>query len=1545
MFRKNACLLVISVVLSFLLTTSAGLAEPAPQSESVYWLLPAGGGDTNGGRELSRLIATHASQLHEWQEQGALAAFRPLLAHAAILLERPDEVVLQTIASWSDVQLIEPGSTSSALPAQAVVANIEDKTAIPAPNPAHADGNAATTEKAAPELSQAIQLTQFISYLGENFVEGTLDSGGVPVTLTLRTGTTVKSQVNTFVATSSFNAFFDVPIEGGDTIDVEIAEQAPVTVEVATLSATLDKGTDTMSGSGPAGEALIALAFSFYDWAWYYEYPFADASGNFQADFSDQTDLFVGDGFQLWHYDPDAYPNIYRTVLRDGRAAGLMVHTGVDIVSGYAPAGATVNLTVRDSGGGLIASTALQADSNSYFSTQIYAPALVDIDTGHQITMEIDGHAPQTLIVADVSVDAINPATDQVSGVALPLSKLEVYVYDPYAGGSAEQIVYAGGGGVFSADFSGVYDILPGSYASVTYHDNADNEITPFALFAGPYTRVQLNSYDALFVVGQPGEPISATLRNNLGAIKGSASGIAGVSGTLYLRFLDSIGNDVSTITGDQVQIEFGSGPTRTIDVVSIDFVTDRDTRTVSGVGPANTVIRFNYDYGTAVVDVTTDSSGSFSHTFLDRLTGGYSMSAYYRNQQGDDIQAYGAVPQFTIAPVSQSLYGYGPPATSVVARLEDASHTSKATSTTTTEPDGWYSLSFNAPVNVGDWVVVDAGELHFEQQVVSLTIAADTVNNLVTGTAPPDAWLNVFARRSFGPYSNYNYHYFSADSLGNFAIDFADVRGGDLLEVLYWEDGYKDRVEIRRYASPSLFIYSTDNFILGYTEPSASGAVVIRDSNGAVKATDPVFADSNLGLFSYWPHNVDIVPGDTVEISIGSLSRTVEVIPMSATIDLASETVSGNSLANTDIGVAAYHWTGSFYSTYVANGELMRFAATNSTGAFTADFSAQADLQPGDYAALFYMDEQDNAYTASFYTTNPTVSIDDYPTTVQPNQPVEVQLSLSGEHAQYFRLRWATSSRADSNAYTYSSDLQPGIIGQNVATIIGPTGGSIYFKGYAYIDGQEVWSDEHVINVSSTAATTLTDPVNGTTNDTTPTIRGVTSPDALVTLYEGTDTLATTTADASGNFTFNLSTPLASGAHELHAIAEVAGVAGPASNTIYLTVDPSLPVDPVHILLTARGQTQHLRDESGSANLGGRVWTRTGDTVSISIPISYTQVYTADLYIGGVYATSLLDSGDGVYVGSYSPPGNGTYSVDLHVRTEGANGPLFKTNILTGLIDPDGYVYDANLGLDHRIAGATVTCYELVDGEWKYWPAAIWEQLNPQTTVSDGYYAFFTLPGSYKVVVSAPGYRPYESPILTVVDAPVRHNVPLEPEEPPVASFEATPADGPAPLSVTFTNNSTGDYDTSQWNFGDGTDSDEENPVHTYTEPGVYNVSLTVTGPDGHDTVLRSSLITVYTPSTADFSANVTSGNVPLNVTFTNHSSGDYDSCTWSFGDGATSTSCTGVEHTYDMPGTYTVSLSITGNGGTDTAIKSGFITVLEDGDYMISLPIILGP
>jgi PKD repeat protein len=169
---------------------------------------------------------------------------------------------------------------------------------------------------------------------------------------------------------------------------------------------------------------------------------------------------------------------------------------------------------------------------------------------------------------------------------------------------------------------------------------------------------------------------------------------------------------------------------------------------------------------------------------------------------------------------------------------------------------------------------------------------------------------------------------------------------------------------------------------------------------------------------------------------------------------------------------------------------------------------------------------------------------------------------------------------------------------------------------------------------------------------------------------------------------------------------------------------------------------------------------------------------------------------------------------------------------------------------------------------------------------------------------------------------------------EPAAADFNGSPRNGMAPLTVDFTNKSSGDYSSCDWDFGDGgTGINCLDPSHTYDQAGTYTVALIVSGLGGTDTLTRSNYITIYEPVNADFGASPTSGVAPLAVDFSNKSSGDFDTCVWDFGDGGTSNSCLDPSYTYIQTGTFTVTLTVSGFGGSDTLTNPDFIRVDEPG------------
>ena len=168
-----------------------------------------------------------------------------------------------------------------------------------------------------------------------------------------------------------------------------------------------------------------------------------------------------------------------------------------------------------------------------------------------------------------------------------------------------------------------------------------------------------------------------------------------------------------------------------------------------------------------------------------------------------------------------------------------------------------------------------------------------------------------------------------------------------------------------------------------------------------------------------------------------------------------------------------------------------------------------------------------------------------------------------------------------------------------------------------------------------------------------------------------------------------------------------------------------------------------------------------------------------------------------------------------------------------------------------------------------------------------------------------------------------------------PKADFTGNPTTGNTPLAVEFTDRSTGYPTFWNWNFGDGKESSEQNPVHMYWSSGDYTVTLTTSNEYGTSDTSKAYFIHVIPALKSAFTANPKTGKTPLVVKFTDMSTGSPESWNWSFGDGSISTEPTPV-HAYSTPGTFDVTLTVTRGFNRDSStqtISAGGVPVADFG------------
>lgn len=150
-------------------------------------------------------------------------------------------------------------------------------------------------------------------------------------------------------------------------------------------------------------------------------------------------------------------------------------------------------------------------------------------------------------------------------------------------------------------------------------------------------------------------------------------------------------------------------------------------------------------------------------------------------------------------------------------------------------------------------------------------------------------------------------------------------------------------------------------------------------------------------------------------------------------------------------------------------------------------------------------------------------------------------------------------------------------------------------------------------------------------------------------------------------------------------------------------------------------------------------------------------------------------------------------------------------------------------------------------------------------------------------------------------------------------ADFSATPLSGCSPLLVRFTDNSTGNPNSWNWDLGNGTFSIIQNPSVTYFTPGTYTIKLVVRNAAGNaDSITKTDYITVNARPQVNFTASDTVGCYPLTTQFTDLStpgSGTITNWQWDFGDGNSSIQPSPT-HTYQQ-GTFSVVLQVRNDKG----------------------------
>jgi len=394
--------------------------------------------------------------------------------------------------------------------------------------------------------------------------------------------------------------------------------------------------------------------------------------------------------------------------------------------------------------------------------------------------------------------------------------------------------------------------------------------------------------------------------------------------------------------------------------------------------------------------------------------------------------------------------------------------------------------------------------------------------------------------------------------------------------------------------------------------------------------------------------------------------------------------------------------------------------------------------------------------------------------------------------------------------------------------------------------------------------------------------------------ITNGSSSSVTNTYAAAGSYTVALTVSGPGGANTNTKSSYVVVSTLPAAPTAGFTGGPTSGYAPLPVVFT----------DASSGSFTNEVWSF-GDgsfiTNSTGTSANATHTYTA----AGTYTVTLTVSGPGGvntntqinYVAVSAPPAVPVAGFTATPTSGYAPLPVVFSDTSSGSIT--NWVW--NFGNGRSITNSTAA------------------------NVTNLYAAV----GSYTVAltVSGPGgvNTATHSSYVTVSNAPA-----------PTAGFTAMPTNGYAPLPVIFADASSGSITNWVWNFGNGhslTNTTGGEVTNIYAAAGKYAVSLKVTGPGGANTNSKSNYVIVSNAPapTAGFAGTPTNGFAPLQVAFTDASSGDITNWVWNFGDGHSVTNSAGgaMAHSYTAAGKFTVSLKVAGPGGTSTSTKTSYVSV----------------
>ena len=576
-------------------------------------------------------------------------------------------------------------------------------------------------------------------------------------------------------------------------------------------------------------------------------------------------------------------------------------------------------------------------------------------------------------VVPHLSVTNVDLAADTVAGSAGAGVSVHVFI------GPSQMFVTADAAGAWLADFSALFDIVPGtSGGAEVWDEDGDSTIVDWSVPVPPNPRFTVfPEWEFLDAYDWPdGVPVTASVdgKPECSAIGTSSGGFFNLG---FPEGCDVQAGNVVTLT-DEVTTR--THLIRNLSITSVDPFAD----IVAGAAdPGEVVNVWPHETGEQVA-VTADASGAwqvdFSGTF--DLVPGTAGRSEIRDEVGNGtaVDWYVPSPWLTAFPEWDFVEGFEWPMGAVVDMAIDDPDTEASPDLErqdTAEPSPWgdprsyvsYDLAGQYDLKVGDEVTLTDGVTNRTLVVENLSITSvDEAANTVKGTADAGEVVNVW------PHETGQQVAVTADADGMWQVDLTgayDIVPGSAGRAEIRDDFYNGTaVDWSVPPSPRFTAFPEWEFVEGW-DWLLDALVHLTIDDPATPATPDYEQDETVGYAPWDPNTIyvsfefagayDMKPGDIVTLTDGETERVHVVRNLSVTrIDVDADTVAGMA----DEGEVVNVWPHE-------TGEQVAVTA-DADGMWQVGFTGAYDIVPGSAGRAEIRDQAGNATALDWYVPNP---------------------------------------------------------------------------------------------------------------------------------------------------------------------------------------------------------------------------------------------------------------------------------------------------------------------------------------------------------------------------------------------------------------------------------------------------------------------------------------------------------------------------------------------------------------------------------------------